>query len=442
MAYGKSPKQAPSQAVLWAEAREALDRDLKKNLKQPDKRSPYRYTRPAPKFDAIYLWDSAFISQIWRHKDPEVAKDSLRSVLHYQQKNGRLPLSVDILGVNKATQPPLIAWAASRILEVDPDASYAREIAPKLKRYHDWINKERRTKSGLYFWIDTFESGMDNSPRVSNRDNSRNKDVENLEAIDFSSYMVMDAEALIKIYQLILDTNPGAEEVKLFTSEIESLKQEIKITGELIRTRLWDEEKGAFFDRDLHTDKLTSSFSIASFLPLTAGVATPDQARRLMTHILDPEKFNTPVPFPSLSASDKDFELDMWRGPVWVNSAYLVILGMKRYGENEAAREMSYRLVDGVYKTWFHSKKKFYEYYDPFRFDIKKLTRKKGEGWFGYFSGSNNVGEIFEHLITKRIFLGNKPVKDFVGWTGLVQTLELEEDLYPGLYDPAQNVSP
>lgn len=411
-------------------ARAQLLRELEKNVKRPDRRSPYRYTRPAPKFDAIYLWDSAFISQIWRHIDVSVAEDSIRSVLHHQQKDGRVPLSIDILGTNKASQPPLLSWAVSRILASGGSLEFAREVAPGLKKFHSWYLSHRRTKSGLFFWVDTFESGMDNSPRFSNRDNSRNKKVRMIEAIDLASYMVMDAEALVAINKFLILGSQSPEEVLQLEKENAELEFEKRKIAKLIRERHWNSKEGMYADRDLETDEVTRSFSIASFLPLTAGIATDEEAEILLKDLRDPEKFNTPIPFPSHSASSKEFELDMWRGPVWVNMAYLVIQGLHRYQESRLAREMSYRLVHGVYETWYDHGH-FYEYYDPFETNIRRLTRKKGEGWFEYFSGSNNVGEILEHFITKRVFLGNKPVKDFVGWTGLVHSLEIEEGLTP-----------
>jgi hypothetical protein len=62
--------------------------------------------------------------------------------------------------------------------------------------------------------------------------------------------------------------------------------------------------------------------------------------------------------------------------------------------------------VDGVYKTW-ESTGKFYEFYDPDRIGINQLHRKRGN-------------------LYKRITLGDKPRPNFVGWTGLVNSLVIE----------------
>ena len=96
----------------------------------------------------------------------------------------------------------------------------------------------------------------------------------------------------------------------------------------------------------------------------------------------------------------------MWRGPVWYNMAYSGVLGMERYGYHEEAAMLARKLVAGVFETW-KNKKNFYEFYDPERYDIKELHRKKGNWW-------------------KQIQLGSKPVNRFAGWTALANTMVLE----------------
>jgi hypothetical protein len=107
-----------------------------------------------------------------------------------------------------------------------------------------------------------------------------------------------------------------------------------------------------------------------------------------------------------VAIGDPDFERDMWRGPVWMNTAFAVISGLRRYGYHAAAADFAYRLCDGVYRTYGRTGR-FYEFYDPTAFGIRGLNRKYGNRW-------------------KAMTLGKKPVIDFVGWTGLANTLVME----------------
>jgi neutral trehalase len=415
---------------LWRDASNRLNLELEANLLPPGKKSPYRSARPGPKFNAIYLWDSAFISQIWRQKDSRVAEDVLRSVFVHQLPDGRVPHAVDFLGVSKFTQPPLLSWAVSRIAKTNGDIAFVNEMLPKLRRYRAWLYRERRHANGLFFWSHPFESGMDNSPRESNRDNSKDLDVAHIDAIDLSCYMVMDAEAIIALDQMVLTQSKDSNEQLHLAEEISSLRESRDELAKLIRENLWDENTGYFYDRDLKRNQFLKFATISSFLPLTAGVADQAQAEKLLAHLENPREFNTPIPFPSVSLSDPTYERDMWRGPVWVNTAYLTLQGMNRYGAHEKAHEMASRLVDGVYRTWENTGK-FVEFYDPERFDFSRLSRKRGTGLFKFFSGSHKVGPLLEHLFIKQIFLGPKPVSHFVGWTGLINTIVIEEKLIP-----------
>jgi hypothetical protein len=51
--------------------------------------------------------------------------------------------------------------------------------------------------------------------------------------------------------------------------------------------------------------------------------------------------FGTPVPLPTaLPARGAPVEKDMWRGPMWVNTNWLVALGFERSGRPEVAKKL------------------------------------------------------------------------------------------------------
>src|SRR5205807_10401 len=104
-----------------------------------------------------------------------------------------------------------------------------------------------------------------------------------------------------------------------------------------------------------------------------APLALPDLpegiGRRLVEeHLLDPNRFWLPFPPPSVSATDPAFSLDdsgflgskrYWRGPTWINAAWLVWLGLVRLGYAEQAQAMVTRLGAAVCSEGLR------EYYDP-----------------------------------------------------------------------------
>jgi hypothetical protein len=381
----------------WSHGFTSIYASLFLNLKNPDSFSAMRHAQPAPPFRGVYLWDSAYIAQVWKWWDADVARDILDAVVHLRDGD-RLQHFASEFSRSRLTQPPLLAWSLDRLGQHVPLSVYRAWLAAAyepLRAYHIWLYAKRRLPNGLFAWAHPYESGVENTPRFSSRDERKLDDTHHLGAPDFCSYVALQCEALAAMARA-LDKGDHAR----------GYEQQAQVLKDAVNATLWDDEHGLYFDRDVHSGRFVRSRTIASLLPLWAGIPDRKRAQRLLNHILDPATFNTLIPLPSVALDDPDFERDMWRGPVWINTAYSVIEGLRRYGFHDAASDLAYRLCDGVYHT-FARTGHFYEFYDPTDLGIDHLHRKRGNRW-------------------KRMSLGGKPVPDFVGWTGLVNTLVVD----------------
>ncbi len=422
----------------WREPYDDVYKKLKMNL---HKKHHIYMAQPAPIYRGVYLWDSAFISQIWLKANPKIAKDVIRSVLYNQQIDGRVPHVVSLFGTSPWTQPPLLSWAVKNIFEKTGDLAFVAEVYPALVRYHEWLRRERRGPEGLYFWLHPYESGLDNSPRFSDRAEKHFNDTTKQRAVDLTAYAIMDADALAALAEVrkaaVEATNApqanaptnaptdvsaeasanvpaeGAAEVAVEApaerDAASEYRREASETRELMQKYMWNEQDGQFYDYLADKKTQLKVHTWVTFLALTAGVATPEQAPKLIAHLTNPKEYATEIPFATVQRNSAEFQKDCWRGPVWINTAYLMILGLERYNDHRAARDLAERLVDGVFRTW-QIEHTFYEYYDPDAPTLKNLTRKEGN----FF---------------KQITLGSKPVSDFVGWTGLVNNLVVDYGL-------------
>ena len=383
----------------WNEAFADVYRVLCKNLKTPDRLFKGHRAHPGPNYRGAYLWDSAFIMQLWMYWDTRIAQELVHWILRFQTADGLLPHAIAEILVKPVrihdSQPPLLAWASWRIYERSQDKEFLARIYPGLKKYHEWLKRERRHPDGLYFWKTPYESGIDNSPRFANRRESWFDDTTKLAGVDISSYVALSTEALSRMAG-VLGLN---QDQKILNQEYSALKH-------VMNEKLWDDVDGTYYDYDYRTLGFVRINTISNLTPMVAGIPDDFKAARLMKDIMDPARYNTLMPFPSVARDDKTFVKDMWRGPVWVNMAYLGVLGVERYGYHREANDLSYAVVKGIFETWKNTGK-FYEFYDPERYDIVELTRKKGNWW-------------------KRLTLGRKPVKDLVGWTGLANSLVYE----------------
>ncbi|MGF1452872.1 MAG: amylo-alpha-1,6-glucosidase [Opitutales bacterium] len=367
------------------------------NLKRADLITPLRHAVPGPAFAGVYLWDSAFIAQIWNTWDRATAREVLEAVIELREGDRLQHVVADFVS-STFTQPPLVAWAAQRLMESEPDtdatAAYRRRVYPALSAFHHWLQAERRRDDGLYCWLHPYESGVENAPRFANRDESFLADTRQIAAPDFCAYVILQCEALSAMAEKLGDGLAA----KKFHEHAEELRQQMN-------SQLWDEQDGLYYDAE-PDGNLIRSRTIASLLPLAAGVPDLERAQRLVEHIRNPASFGSTVPLPSVALDDPDFARDMWRGPVWINVAYLAVQGLLRYGFRRDAAEVAWRLCDGVFRV-LEAEHQVYEFYDPEHFHTRFLHRKKGNLW-------------------KAITLGSGPQKEFVGWSGLVNTLFIE----------------
>jgi putative isomerase len=116
----------------------------------------------------------------------------------------------------------------------------------------------------------------------------------------------------------------------------------------LIQQKMWSEADGIFLNIDSRTGQFVRIKSWTNFVPLWAGVATREQAQRMIRqHLLNPGEFWAPSGIRTLAADEPlyDPQSGYWRGPVWVVSNYLLMHGLMNYGFQREAREIAAKTV-------------------------------------------------------------------------------------------------
>lgn len=377
---------------------DALCDEMWYNLMPPVGGFSSPWVRPAPKFPGAYLWDSSFIAMAWKIWDPIIATRILQPFVDFQSPDGRMPHMV-FWGkiVSKLSNPPFLEWALDQALSWHGNPDVARRFLEPCKRFLTWRHEHRfNQQHGLYYWIDSYESGIDNSPRFRSVDEKEDYGTKYLGAIDLNAEMALEHQSILRIMKRI-DEHDGENGI---TRELARIRAGME-------ARCWDARAGTFYDLDFRTGDRLPIDTIASYFPLIVEGMDPARVDQLVTRLSDARKYNTTIPLPSVSRDAPEFIKDMWRGPVWINTAYLVMKGLKMQCRAELAGEMAYRLCRGVFETW-RNEGSFYEFYDPDRHDLQELSRKKGN-------------------LYKKITLGSKPVKHFAGWTALANAMLIED---------------
>jgi glycogen debranching enzyme len=132
--------------------------------------------------------------------------------------------------------------------------------------------------------------------------------------------------------------------------------------------RLWDERRGLFVDWAEPGRIRPEVITWDALAPLALPDLPEEIGRRLVEeHLLDAGEFLTPVAPPSVAASEPSYEPGgnrgpirrYWRGPTWVNSSWLVWLGLRRLGYEHEAERLAEGVIGAVEREGLR------EYYDP-----------------------------------------------------------------------------
>ena len=178
---------------------------LESNLMPPVGRLSGPWAQPASKFPAAYLWDSAFISQAWKIRDPGIGFKILKPFVEFQASNGRMPHLV-FLGrsTSKLSNPPFLSWAIKHLHDYLPDNEMVTCFLLPLQKFMEFRVANRFNDShGLYFWPDSYESGIDNTPRFRSRDEKEEYGVKDLGAIDLNAEICIQHETFLDLLSRI-----------------------------------------------------------------------------------------------------------------------------------------------------------------------------------------------------------------------------------------------
>jgi hypothetical protein len=340
---------------------------------------PFAYTCPSPShYPWQWYWDSSFAAMVWRHFDPERSRRELESLLSAQRGDGFIGHTIfwnrPLTGVRRFTynvvpsdrlttssiQPPVLAWAW-RIGVGDPAA------VPGIRAHHHWL-AEHRTLSddGLLWIVQPDESGLDASPQFDVIWGCRAHDLPG-----FVSLVRRNRRLGYDLAQIAAAGGPVCCEV--LTNVLYSLSRQAlglpSLTPAIIE-RMYDEGTGLFWPLALPEPVGRLPLTWTALAPLALPDLPESIGRRLVEeHLLDPARFWLPVPVPSVAASEPTFARDdtpvpglhrLWRGPTWINTAWLIWIGLTRLGYEDAAEQMAQSLA-GVVRA-----NGLCEYYDPY----------------------------------------------------------------------------
>lgn len=343
-----------------------------------------------------HQWENGMVPQIVFN--PEALGNYFPEPDFWQAPGGR-PTS----GI---TMPPLHAISALHIYRHARDRAGARgflkAIYPKLKASHQYFYEQRDPKrEGLAYIRHPWESGLDNSPnwdqplaaigidkarlpkyqrrdlghgvpagqRPSGDDYDRYVYLVDLfrrhgydEAAIFGECPFLVQDVLFN--SILCRAGRDLEEIAgIVGRDPGQVREWRRATARAIAQRLWSRERSQFDPVDMVAGRRLPTATAASFMPLFAAAADSGQAAILY------ERINS-VSFcalhqgncftiPNFDMNRDEFDpRNYWRGPVWINTNWMLSQGLRAYGYREKADAMNKDIIQLPVRFGFH------EYFD------------------------------------------------------------------------------
>lgn len=359
---------------------------------------PYCWEETAPNREKGVLygsWDTIHIALDALNDHPQHAINQISNLLALQKPNGLLPgwvvcANQGLYMGEKVSFPPLWTMVVEDYFKITDDFQILEACLPKLIKQIEWFEHERKSPEGGFHYLDSldriWESGVVEGVRY---DLGSQQDCCGA-SVDATSHisMLYDHAALW--------SERLGNDFAVWSDKSQDLK-------EFIQQKLFDKETGFFHDQwmvgDTHHRKLT----FEGIWPLVAMAATSEQAQRVLNeNLLDPSRFFTEHPIPTVALCDSKFELRNWRGPVRNSMTYWAVRGAMNYGRYDIAVILLEKALDASAKK-FEESRAIWEYYNP----------------------ASSIEGIFED----NELLLSKPCRDHLGHNPLIAMAKLWDDM-------------
>jgi alpha,alpha-trehalase len=387
---------------------------------------PHPYVVPGGRFNEMYGWDSYFI-QLGLLRDGELAlaKSMVEQFLYEVEHYGTV-LNANRTYMLSRSQPPVLTLMILALFEYTQDKAWLQTTLLTAERYYYYwaVPPHLNQATGLSRY---FALGEGPSPEVlaSERDEQGRTHYERVKAYyrhvpiteyDLDLYYDRDRDCLTELFYKgdrsmresgfdisnrfgpfsvdIIHYVPVCLNVLLYQMEQDiaqihglvgsedTAKQWIHLASERhsrIDELLWNESAGLYFDYNFQTSKQSSYEFATTFYPLWAGLASPEQATKVVENLMLFEA-------PGGLLSSTHVSGNQWDAPFgWAPLTLIAVKGLFRYGYREEGSRIAQKFISMLVKE-FEKTGTLVEKYDV----CTRSSNVSAEILYGY--SSNEVG--------------------------------------------------
>ena len=258
-----------------------------KMTKEPLKPTGWEFTKLIPLTTPLHLFE-----MVWANRNQDV-QEMILSLLDSQDEDGLF--HVMLANSYGSSYANFSIWAIYQYVLISGDIAFVKKIIPKLKRFiagnikvHgcsedplqiEWVHQLTGKEYQPSYWY------FNNYPK----DPYDKSTYTPLKRVDRSVYHYLNLVGLSNLCALSGDTEGQSLYAKM-SKDLENA----------IHTKMWDSATDFYYDLHFQTDEKAMVKNITGFYPFWAGIANKENDKALSA-IFDPQQFNTPYPFPSVS---------------------------------------------------------------------------------------------------------------------------------------------
>ena len=318
-------------------------------------------------YEKIWLETQPMGGEMYALRNLTAAKNNVLLFMRHQRADGRLPGSIQQIGGK--TVPQFNKYqgfcfpdpALNLYYLLGQDSGYLEQLKETLIRYDSCLWKTRHVSGdGLLSSFCVYDTGEDQALRYGDAPCWWEEDappegfqVVPMASMDVTSWSYSARRTLAEICRIQGD--PAAESWERKSAEV----------ADALRRRLWDERRGALYDRD-RSGKTIDILCHNTLRCMYWGSVSRSMADRFVKeHLLNPSEFWTPFPLPSVAADDPAFRNapeNNWSGQPEGLTYQRAIAALERYGYHPVVTELGKKLIDTVYANGC----RFTQQYDPF----------------------------------------------------------------------------
>jgi alpha,alpha-trehalase len=346
-------------------------------------------------FQEMYYWDSYFISLglVGTPHEP-VILDVAENFAYLIERFGLIPNGTRFYFLSRS-QPPFftqqVQLALNRNLLAEGERqNWLARMLGLAEAEHEtvWLGTEQPHHRCIYRGLSRYfdinyldvlascESGWDHSTRCNGRW------LDHL-PVDLNSILFMRERDMADFADRLFDAPRAAH-----------WRQRADARCATLMELMWDEQAGFFFDYDLREKHLNPHPSLAGFYPLWAGIATQEQATRVVEKWLP--RFLQPGGLVTTLESEPGKQ---WAWPNgWAPLQWLVSAGLERYQYPQLARDLRRRWCNTCARIFAHTGS-FWE-----KYNVIDADAQSEEGLYGQLQGFGWTNAVFVDFIRQGVY--------------------------------------